>query len=54
MVLVVADVMFVNGVGFLVIIHSNIRFTTVQYIRIAIYLNTYKILTKSTISAECM
>ena len=31
-VAVVEDMMFVNGMEFLVIISSNIKFTTVQYV----------------------
>ena len=38
---VVEDMMFVNGIGLHVIIYSNIKFTTVQYVgkQITVYLS---------------
>ena len=42
MVSVVADVMFVNGVGLLVIISINIKFTLVQYFEKRMTSNLYK------------
>ena len=39
---VVEDMMFVNGMEFLVIIFSNIKFTTVQYVGKQMTVNLYK------------
>ena len=39
---VVEDMMFVNGMEFLVIISSNIKFTTVQYVGKQMTVNLYK------------
>ena len=39
---VVEDMMFVNGMEFLVIISSNIKFTTVQYVGNQMTVNLYK------------